>query len=160
MSEYQFERKNCGRCGGSGHYSYNPKDGTVCFGCGGKGTKLTKKGKAANDYFNSLLETKSSDLKVGDSIWQENYNPYDHSSTYYWTKIVEIKEQSKDELLISTKYMTHQVSKNKTFQRYPQDDQGNSTKDAFRALKQVAVEYQSKLTQQGKLMKKYQNKGE
>ncbi len=27
----------CKRCGGSGHYSYNPKDGTVCFGCGGSG---------------------------------------------------------------------------------------------------------------------------
>jgi hypothetical protein len=29
----------CSRCGGSGHYSYNPVDGTRCFGCRGrKGT--------------------------------------------------------------------------------------------------------------------------
>ena len=27
----------CGRCGGSGHYSYNRKDGTVCFECRGSG---------------------------------------------------------------------------------------------------------------------------
>jgi len=27
----------CKRCGGSGHYSFNPKDGTTCFGCGGSG---------------------------------------------------------------------------------------------------------------------------
>lgn len=28
----------CSRCGGSGHYSYNPLDGTVCFKCrGGRG---------------------------------------------------------------------------------------------------------------------------
>lgn len=26
----------CHRCGGSGHYSYNPLDGTVCFGCRGR----------------------------------------------------------------------------------------------------------------------------
>lgn len=28
----------CPRCGGSGHYSYNPLDGTRCYGCGGSGT--------------------------------------------------------------------------------------------------------------------------
>lgn len=28
----------CPRCGGSGHYSYNPMDGTRCFKCGGTGT--------------------------------------------------------------------------------------------------------------------------
>ena len=28
----------CPRCGGSGHYAYNPMDGTRCFKCGGSGT--------------------------------------------------------------------------------------------------------------------------
>jgi hypothetical protein len=27
----------CGRCGGSGHFSYCPGHGTVCFGCNGSG---------------------------------------------------------------------------------------------------------------------------
>lgn len=27
----------CGRCGGSGHYSYCERWGTICFGCGGSG---------------------------------------------------------------------------------------------------------------------------
>lgn len=27
----------CKRCGGSGHYSYNPLDGTTCYGCHGSG---------------------------------------------------------------------------------------------------------------------------
>lgn len=27
----------CKRCGGSGHYSYNPMNGTTCFACGGSG---------------------------------------------------------------------------------------------------------------------------
>lgn len=38
-------RRTCGRCAGSGHYSYNQVNGTTCFGCGGKqelAAKLTK----------------------------------------------------------------------------------------------------------------------
>lgn len=30
----------CGRCGGSGHYSYNQISGTVCFSCNGYGCKV------------------------------------------------------------------------------------------------------------------------
>lgn len=29
--------ERCGRCGGTGHYSYNPIHGTRCFGCSGGG---------------------------------------------------------------------------------------------------------------------------
>lgn len=32
----------CGRCGGSGQYSYNQIDGSRCFGCGGAGKVLAK----------------------------------------------------------------------------------------------------------------------
>lgn len=32
----------CGRCGGSGRYSYNQITGDVCFGCGGSGVKAPK----------------------------------------------------------------------------------------------------------------------
>lgn len=45
----------CKRCGGSGHYSYNSLDGTVCFGCRGSGKELltvrwyTEKEKAAQE---------------------------------------------------------------------------------------------------------------
>jgi hypothetical protein len=42
-----FETATCGRCAGSGHYSFNLMHGTVCFGCGGSGIKLTKRGAAA-----------------------------------------------------------------------------------------------------------------
>lgn len=30
----------CPRCGGSGNYSYNTRDGTQCYGCGGLGLRL------------------------------------------------------------------------------------------------------------------------
>lgn len=31
----------CPRCGGSGHYSYNSMDGTMCYGCRGSGILVT-----------------------------------------------------------------------------------------------------------------------
>lgn len=36
----KLEADTCGRCGGSGHYSYNQTDGTKCFGCSGSGKKM------------------------------------------------------------------------------------------------------------------------
>ena len=40
--------ETCSRCGGSGHYSFNPIDGTRCFKCAGKGNLVptSKKGLA------------------------------------------------------------------------------------------------------------------
>jgi hypothetical protein len=39
--------KTCGRCNGTGSYSYNPRYGTMCFACGGTGTKGGKASKAS-----------------------------------------------------------------------------------------------------------------
>ena len=47
FTEYLVEEKKekviCSRCGGSGHYSYNPIHGTMCYGCQGKGFNLKTK---------------------------------------------------------------------------------------------------------------------
>lgn len=48
----------CSRCGGSGSYSYNPKDGTRCFGCGGAG-------KRAATLTPALLEQVRADVAAG-----------------------------------------------------------------------------------------------
>ena len=37
--------KTCGRCNGTGSYSYNPQYGTMCLGCGGTGIKGGKPSK-------------------------------------------------------------------------------------------------------------------
>lgn len=37
----------CGRCGGSGRYSYNMIDGSTCYGCNGSGKAPAKAIKAA-----------------------------------------------------------------------------------------------------------------
>ena len=65
MSKTLFENEPCGRCGGSGHYSFNMVNGTTCFGCSGKGVKLTKRGKAAQDYLDAMCAIPVEDVVPG-----------------------------------------------------------------------------------------------
>jgi len=51
----QYETKTCGRCGGSGEYSYNQINGTRCFGCGGSGKSLSVNGKKAKAAVEAFL---------------------------------------------------------------------------------------------------------
>ena len=51
-----YEKEPCGRCGGSGRYSWNQISGDRCFGCGGSGERLSKRGKAAKAFADSLLD--------------------------------------------------------------------------------------------------------
>ena len=60
-----FEKQTCSRCGGSGHYSYNPTDGTVCFGCGGSGKKLTKAGANARKIYEEALSIPAKNVQPG-----------------------------------------------------------------------------------------------
>jgi len=50
-----FEKEVCGRCGGTGKYSYCQVHGTKCFGCAGAGEIVTKRGFAARAHFRVLL---------------------------------------------------------------------------------------------------------
>lgn len=53
----QFETQSCGRCAGSGRYSYCPGYGSQCFSCKGKGTRLSSKGqRAKNAYESQIME--------------------------------------------------------------------------------------------------------
>src|SRR5262245_40732364 len=53
-----FESAPCGRCGGSGSYSYCQRFGSVCFQCGGRTWCLTKRGAAAQAFYSAILPTK------------------------------------------------------------------------------------------------------
>lgn len=68
-----FEHTACGRCGGSGQYSYNQMDGTRCYGCGGTGWKLTKRGHAAQKYLDALRSVRVDTLQPGDLMWDSSY---------------------------------------------------------------------------------------
>ncbi len=64
----KFESKVCSRCGGSGNFSFNHKDGTMCYGCNGTGSKLTKRGSLASKFFHESLTIPASDLTIGMKI--------------------------------------------------------------------------------------------
>jgi len=65
-----FETATCGRCAGSGHYSFNMMHGTICYGCGGSGIKLTKKGAAAKAAWIAAYRktVRISEIVAGDKV--------------------------------------------------------------------------------------------
>jgi len=52
----RYESKTCGRCGGSGHYSYCQSYGTTCFSCRGRKTVLSKAGAAASAAVDAFIK--------------------------------------------------------------------------------------------------------
>lgn len=62
----RLEHVTCSRCGGSGHYSYTQRLGTLCAKCLGAGTVYTKRGRAARDYLDALRSKPARELQVGD----------------------------------------------------------------------------------------------
>lgn len=55
MTKIKFEMTECKRCGGSGHYSFNFRDGTRCYGCGGTGKRHTAAGLRAHRAYDEAL---------------------------------------------------------------------------------------------------------
>jgi len=77
----------CSRCGGCGHYSYNTRDGSRCYGCNGGGTQWTAASKkqfalltADRTAANSVLAV---DVKIGDVLRLGSRN---------WFTVVAIRE--------------------------------------------------------------------
>lgn len=75
MAIIRFEKQTCGRCGGSGHHSYNERHGSICYGCSGSGKRLTRKGKAASIAVEAererLYGRKPIDVRAGDRVWTD-----------------------------------------------------------------------------------------
>ena len=71
-----FEAKFCGRCGGSGKFSFNSMDGDRCYGCHGSGIQLTARGKAAKAHLISLQQIAVSDLQVGMFIFDSEVGKF------------------------------------------------------------------------------------
>lgn len=78
MREIKYDRVECSRCGGTGHYSYNPMDGTICFKCrGGKkvlSRPAAKSLKLVEEFKVGLLSTPASAIEVGDAFKMFNSN--------------------------------------------------------------------------------------
>lgn len=56
----RFESAPCSRCDGTGHHSYNPIEGTVCFQCRGAKYQLTPNGMRARAAYRALVDERLS----------------------------------------------------------------------------------------------------
>lgn len=79
-----FETETCTRCGGCGNYSFNLMYGTVCFGCGGKGWRFTKRGAAAKGLYVSLISRPARLLQPGDL--------FRSTSSEKWVRVLAVGE--------------------------------------------------------------------
>lgn len=72
----KFETTTCGRCGGSGNYSFNLIHGSRCYGCGGAGQVLTKRGKAAQAWFRARLTRPAMEYQPGWLVFTGDLSPF------------------------------------------------------------------------------------
>lgn len=85
MKKSNWEYETCTRCRGTGHYSSHILYGTRCFKCGGAKTTLTRKGRAAQNYYHESLKKDPSKVKVGDYLFADMKNG--------WFQVKEIKKE-------------------------------------------------------------------
>lgn len=101
MTKIIFEEEPCGRCGGTGQHSYNQRDGHVCWGCSGKKTRLSRRGRTAfQAYEKALAESAATvavqDVKPGMRIMAQAHGgvvngnqPWDYKPA--WRTVAEVK---------------------------------------------------------------------
>lgn len=82
-----FEHETCSRCGGTGNYSYNPVNGTRCFGCQGTGYKLTLRGRAAQHFLNAMREIPLENFEIGDLIRFDGFAAGSFVQPSIWAKV-------------------------------------------------------------------------
>lgn len=63
-----LETRVCNRCGGSGKFSFNLRDGDRCWGCGGSGKQRTKRGAAALAFYRELTTVPAGLVREGDVL--------------------------------------------------------------------------------------------
>lgn len=154
-----FESTTCGRCGGSGQYSYCRDHGTRCFKCGGKGVTLTKRGHAAQAYYRDLLSVKVGELKIGDLVESSNLThggqSFQHNATVVSVEPLTLSgasngvpyEKSGYAVKVTSKYgdVTHNTFADAKFIVRNRDDRA--------AKVEQALAYQANLTKQGTVRK-------
>lgn len=148
-----FESEVCTRCCGTGHYSFNMVSGTRCFGCGGVGHKLTKRGHAAQTYINELRKAKVSDLKVGDLI------RFDLDTVYCYERITSIEPSQYNDGRITVNAIRTKTQEPIGFVAFATTPVTRGfTNDEKIAMREQALAYQATLTKQGVPSKKANKK--
>lgn len=77
MAKLTYETKTCGRCGGSGSYSYCSMYGSTCFQCAGRKTVLSKAGVAAaakvKEFIAANFSKSADEIVAGDRVVVSGY---------------------------------------------------------------------------------------
>ena len=140
-----FETETCGRCGGSGRYSYCQMYGDRCFKCAGKGKHLTKRGLAANKFLRTLRSKPASELKVGDEYQSEGFAPL--GTVTQWVKVVALKTENGHLTIEGDKHAYSGLDGTEMLRI-------RQTTETLASTFAAAMEYQSKLTKDGKPRKR------
>lgn len=87
----EWPTKPCGRCGGSGHYSFNRMDGTICYGCGGKKVQpMNSKVATVMASWLTLLDNSKRplwrDIQAGDEIAKDGQ----------WVEVLSVETTDKE----------------------------------------------------------------
>lgn len=143
----KFETVVCGRCGGTGHYSFNQIDGTMCYGCRGVGAVYTKRGLEAKRFFDESLSVPAKDVNIGDFIqcWAGDPKYYKVTDKSYET----INDGRVCVQLVMSTDKYHCVYRSNQEQRI----KVHTDTQTKQAKLKAALEYQETLTKAGKVKK-------
>jgi hypothetical protein len=100
-----FEHSTCGKCGGDGLYHAPSGYGRHCFGCGGKGYKLSARGAAASRFLTNLLSKPLSELKVGDKYYYQGFSCGSFVQPSCWVTVEKIVALPRIEAVGGEKYL-------------------------------------------------------
>jgi hypothetical protein len=89
-----LESTTCGRCGGSGRFSFNLMHGSICYGCKGRGEVLTKRGQAAQNWMNEQRMVAAEDFKPGDLLYADGFSAGSYSQPSVWARVQEVQQIS------------------------------------------------------------------
>jgi len=143
-----FESVTCGRCLGSGHYSYCQRYGTRCFKCAGQTYVLTKRGAAAAAYLRELLSKPASELTPGMKVRESSVTIGGDVYTK-WFEVVAVKpdELNPGKLNVLLDGLSIGAVSPTTMFRVA------ATKEVKQAAFAKALEYQATLTKAGTVRK-------
>lgn len=157
-----FETETCDRCGGTGMYSYCETYGRTCFQCRGRKVALTKRGRAARQFFDESRKMLVADLKPGMWLWIDGVPGFSRSDKY---RIESIEAAPPSKQLDGTMApMVEITAVSKKGEHYGIVTYPNSKQTVLRskaendALIEAALIYQASLTKTGKPRKGF--KGE
>lgn len=139
MKNLLFENVECTRCGGSGEMPFTVEGGR-CFKCHGDGATLTKRGKVAQDYLESLRHRPANEIKVGDFV---KFRSMFSTSFKAVLKI----EKTKNGLRLELEGAAWELGEFDSI-RVP------FTKEEKKDHRALALQYQEKLTKAGKPRKR------